>query len=183
MQHSKIIVCLYILSFSFFGCKIKTTTTVKIKDLKLTDLAKSDEIDTIKFYPVNSKDSLQPIYFNTAGFLWRTYVPKSGQAETQQGELIRIIEKLDHEIRGNGKGNWDEQFTLLANTLRDSLISSRVFPEEIQKEIKNDVAELEIENEVYIDDDIYNRLTRRIIEWYWRHQEPVKHINNPKLRR
>ena len=191
MLHSRIIVFFFIL-FSFFGCIIKTESTVKIRDLKLTDLTNTDdsskisgkkEIDTTTFYPVNSKDTLHSIYFNAAQFLWKNYVPKSGQAKTQQGEMIRIIERLDHEIRGNGKGNWDEQFTLLANTLRDSLISSGVFPEEIEREIKNDIAELQKDDEVYIDDDIYNRLTRRIVEWYWRHKEPIKHINNPKLQR
>ena len=120
--------------------------------------------------------------FNTAGFLWRTYVPKSGQAETQQGEMIRILERLDHEIRGNGKINWNDQFTLLANTLRDSLISSRIFSKEIEEEIKNDIAELKNENTIYTDDDIYDRLTRRIVEWYWRHKEPIKHINNRNLK-
>jgi len=61
-----------------------------------------------KFYPVNSKDPLEPIYFETAKYLWQTYVPISGQAETEQGELIRIIEKLDNEIRGNAKVTWDD---------------------------------------------------------------------------
>ena len=106
MIHSRIIVCLFTLSFSLLGCEIKTKTTVRIKDLKLTDLTNPDdsskvsdkkEIDTTKFYPVNSKDTLQPIYFNTARFLWRNDVPKSGQAESQQGELIRILERLDHK--------------------------------------------------------------------------------------
>lgn len=32
-------------------------------------------------------------YFNEAKFLWQNYVPKSGQAETIQGELIRAIVK------------------------------------------------------------------------------------------
>jgi len=191
MLYSRPIIYFFILWFSFFGCKTKTT--VKIRDMELTDLSKANDsskisetkelIDTTKFYPPNSKDTLQPVYFNTARFLWRTYVPKSGQAETQQGELIRILEKVDNEIRGNGKGNWDYQFTLLANTLRDSLISSKIFPKEIEREIKSDIAELTNEKTTYIDDDVYDRLTRRIIEWYWRHKEPVKHIYNPKLKR
>ena len=178
MLYSKIVVCIFILWFSFFGRKIKTTKTVKVKDLKLTEL-----IDTTEFYPAKSMDTLQSIYSTTARFLWRTYVPESGQAATQQGELIRILERLDHEIRGNGKINWDDQFTLLANTLRDSLISSKIFPKEIEKEIKTDIAELTNENTAYTGDDIYARLTRRIVEWYWRHKEPVKHIYNPKLER
>jgi len=189
MPGPKFIVYFFILLFSFSGCKIKTTTTVRIRDLQLTELdsakiaATKELIDTTKFYPVNSKNALQPIYSRTAKFLWNAYVPDEGQAETQQGELIRILEKVDREIRGNGKINWDDEFTLLANTLRDSLISSKTFTREIEIEIKNDIAELTNEQTAYTDDDIYDRLTRRIVEWYWRHKEPVKHVYNPKLDR
>ena len=187
-MHAKIIVYFFILSFSISGCKIKTT--VRVKDLKLTDLSGDSStipgkelIDTTKFYPVNSKDTLQLIYSRTAKYLWNRYVPVEGQAETQQGELIRALGKVDNEIRGNGKINWDDQFTLLANTLRDSLIGSKIFPKEIEREIKSDIAVLTNEQTAYTNDDVYDRLTRRIVEWYWRHKEPVKHVHNPKLER
>lgn len=189
MLRSKIIVYCFILSFYFSACEIKTNTNVRIKDLKLTDLsadstkAANELIDTTKFYPVNSKDTLQSIYSRTAKFLWDTYVPVEGQAETQQGELIRCLGRIDNEIRGNGKINWDDDFTLLAITLRDSLISSQIFTTEIEKEIKRDIAILTNEQTAYTDDDVYDRLTRRIVEWYWRHKEPVKHVYNPKLNR
>jgi len=38
-------------------------------------------------------------YFEEAKFLWKTYVPKKGQSETVQGELIRAIEKLRDEAQ------------------------------------------------------------------------------------
>jgi len=103
---------------------------------------------------------------------------------TGQGELIRILEKLDNEIRGNAKANWDDQFVLLANSLRDSLIASKIFPKDVEDEIRNDISSLtRNEDELFMNDDIYNRLTRRIVEWYWRHKEPIKHVKNPKLKR
>jgi hypothetical protein len=139
-------------------------------------------IDMTKFYPVNSSEPLEPIYFDTAKFLWETFVPPAGQAETEQGELIRILEKIDYEIRDRVKGNWDDQYVLLANYLRDSLIASKIFPEEIVEEIKNDINSLtRREDELFFDDDIYDRLTRRIVEWYWRHKEPIVHIENPTI--
>jgi hypothetical protein len=172
----KVLVIIITVAIFSFGCN-SPQSEIKTK----TDLPK---LDTTIFYPVNSKDSLQSVYFETAKFLWQTYVPKSGQAETEQGELIRILEKLDNEIRGNAKANWDDQFVLLANSLRDSLISSKIFPGEIENEIKNDINSLtRNEDELFMDDDIYNRLTRRVVEWYWRHKEPVKHNENPKLER
>ena len=160
----------------YFGCDSRQPKPETKSNLTM--------IDTTKFYPVNSKDTLQSIYSATAKFLWQSYVPKSGQAETEQGELIRIVEKLDNEIRGNAKGNWDDQFVLLANSLRDSLISSKTFPKDIEDEIRNDVDSLtRNEDELFMDDDIYDRLTRRVVEWYWRHKEPIKHIENLKLKR
>ena len=139
--------------------------------------------DSTKFYPVNSTDSLQSVYSETAKFLWQTYVPKSGQAATQQGEMIRVIERLDNEIRGNAKANWDDQYVLLANSLRDSLIQSKTFSGEIENEIKADIDSLTRNNEeLFLEDGIYNRLTRRIVEWYWRHKQVVKHTINPKLK-
>ncbi len=165
-----------IITTILFGCNSPQLKTEKDR--------KSTMVDTTKFYPANSKDSLQKIYFETAKSLWQTYVPKSGQAKTEQGELIRIIEKLDNEIRGNAKGNWDDQFVLLANSLRDSLISSKIFPPDVENEIRNDVDSLtRSEEELFMDNDIYDRLTRRVVEWYWRHKEPIKHIENTRLKR
>ena len=46
-------------------------------------------------------------YYAEAKRLWSTYVPKNGQADTVQGELIRAIEKLRDEVQRNGNGNWD----------------------------------------------------------------------------
>ncbi|MFD3274338.1 hypothetical protein ACE3MS_30040 [Paenibacillus dendritiformis] len=51
-------------------------------------------------------------YFNEAKYLWQTYVPKQGQAETVQGELIRAIEKLRGEAQRNGNINWDKGFVI-----------------------------------------------------------------------
>ena len=141
------------------------------------------KVDTSKFYPVNSKDKLQPIYDSAASFMWYTYVPKVGQAKTIQGELIRSLERLDNEIRGNAKFNWSKQYVILGNELKEYLISSKTFPREIEQEISNDVNLLiRKPMEVYTNDDVYDRLKRRIVEWYWRHSEPIIHTQNLKLK-
>jgi hypothetical protein len=58
-------------------------------------------------YYTKTKKCLLVKYFEEAKHLWRTYVPKQGQSETVQGELIRAIEKLRDEAQRNGNGNWD----------------------------------------------------------------------------
>jgi len=49
-------------------------------------------------------------YFEEAKQIWVNYVPKSGQSDTVEGELIRAIEKLRYEAQNNGNVNWDQGF-------------------------------------------------------------------------
>ena len=42
--------------------------------------------------------------------LWDYLVPPSGQAETAQGEIIRIAGRIRHEMLDNGCMNWDDYF-------------------------------------------------------------------------
>ena len=52
------------------------------------------------------------------------YVPRSGRAETEQGELIRAVEKLADEARRHGNAHWSEDFERLAEFVRDRLTTS-----------------------------------------------------------
>ena len=141
-------------------------------------------IDTANFYPANSTDTLQAIYDSTLSYLWRNFVPESGQSNTVQGELARIIERLEYEIAGNAKANWDTPFVLLGKYLRDTLIQSGLFPKNIEEEIYNDVNTLiRDEDEVGTEDYYYDRLKRRIVEWYWRNKTPRRHTFNPAVYR
>jgi hypothetical protein len=40
--------------------------------------------------------------------LWERLVPRSGQADTVQGELIRVTGRLTDEAHRNGNTNWDD---------------------------------------------------------------------------
>ncbi|MGX5573069.1 hypothetical protein [Bacillus toyonensis] len=40
-------------------------------------------------------------YFKGAKFIWKNYVPKSRQAKTVQGALLREIEKLRYEAHNS----------------------------------------------------------------------------------
>ncbi len=48
--------------------------------------------------------------------LWELLVPSSGAAATIQGEVIRISGRIANELDGNGGGNWDAQYKLMADT-------------------------------------------------------------------
>ena len=58
-----------------------------------------------------------------AAWIWRNLVPKSGQADTVQGELLRAVEKLRWEAQTNGNINWDEGFEILIAFLEKNLLS------------------------------------------------------------
>jgi hypothetical protein len=59
--------------------------------------------------------------------LWRTSVPRRGQAATVQGEPLRAVEKLRDEAQRNGNINWDSSYETLIAYLRDNLLGSALF--------------------------------------------------------
>ena len=44
------------------------------------------------------------------GELWDLLVPDSGQCQTLQGDVIRIVGRVGHEVYDNGVINWDRSF-------------------------------------------------------------------------
>jgi hypothetical protein len=122
-------------------------------------------------------------YFETAKFIWKTYVPKSGQADTVQGELLRAVEKLRDEAQRNGNINWDEGHEILAHYIETILGDWEEFTPAEVAEIKADVARLVDFEHPYTEDDIYDRLTARIVQWYLKNPDPIPHIYNHYLKR
>lgn len=53
---------------------------------------------------------MQTYYKKLENYFWDYLVPPSGQAETAQGEIIRIAGRIQHEMLDNGCMNWDEDF-------------------------------------------------------------------------
>ena len=51
--------------------------------------------------------------------LWGLLVPKSGQADTIQGEIIRVVGKLSHEILDNGANDWDKDYNKMLAELEN----------------------------------------------------------------
>lgn len=66
-------------------------------------------------------------HFDMCKHLWKTKVPKSGQADTVQGELLRQAEKLRNEARDNGNMNWDGNYTWFCNFIIQTFESAEGF--------------------------------------------------------
>ncbi len=121
-------------------------------------------------------------YFEEAKEIWQKFVPKSGQAETVQGELLRAVEKLRDEAIGNGNGNWDEGFEILLKYLNDKLLNEDVFSKEQVEEIKVILKRFNNFDEPYLKDDYYDVLGDRVVDYY-KYFGSQPHTANPSLYR
>lgn len=129
-------------------------------------------------------------YQEECGELWRQLVPASGQADTVQGELIRVITKLEDECLRNGNGNWDMGHRMFTNFLYKHLRDSNVFDAKTIAQIEADIAAIRDfgsgkQSPSYKEDteDEFDRITDRVAEWCKAHPEPIKHEKNAKLKR
>lgn len=115
--------------------------------------------------------------------IWKKYVPKQGQADSVQGELLREIEKLRIEAQCNGNLNWDENFEYFCDNISYILKSSNLFNgkecnniEEIMHFIKENgkyayayyieekISDSEYNpiKQAYVDNDIYDYICEKI---------------------
>lgn len=124
--------------------------------------------------------------FDIARWIWKNLVPKSGQADSVQGEILRAIEKLRWEAQENGNINWDDSFVMFIDFLQAKLADEELFTSEIKSEITNDLARLknfmppdETEDELqtaalpYVEDDLYDRLTTHLVSFCRLHPQVI----------
>ncbi|MES2835280.1 MAG: hypothetical protein V4707_11285 [Pseudomonadota bacterium] len=121
-------------------------------------------------------------YFEEAKRIWREHVPKSGQSKTVEGEMLRAVEKLRDEATRNGNGNWDEGFETLLAYLEPRLTDRAAFTTEQISEIRIALKRLRQFEQPYLDDDLYDRLGDRVVD-YLRHHGSLPNTFNPDLRR
>ncbi len=74
-------------------------------------------------------------HFDVCKDIWKSKVPKSGQADTLQGELLREVEKLRGEAQDNGNMNWDDNFAFFCDNLKTTLIQSGMFDPQTQDKL------------------------------------------------
>jgi hypothetical protein len=121
-------------------------------------------------------------HFEEAKHIWKTLVPKSGQADTVQGELIRAIERLRWEAQNNGNVNWDEGFERFCDFIEETLAVTPPFDADALQEIHADISRLRDFEHPYLEDDLYDRLSDRTIEFHRhlggivpRERDPLQH--------
>src|ERR1700687_1207483 len=105
-------------------------------------------------------------YLEEAKDIWKNFVPKSGQADTVQGELLRAVEKLRDEAIRNGNGNWDRGFNLFLRYLRERLLDPKVFATVAIRKTSQSLDRLADFQQPCLDDDLYDELGDSVVEYY-----------------
>ena len=122
-------------------------------------------------------------YMEIGRFIWTNYVPKSGQSETVQGELLRAIEKLRDEAHRNGNINWDSGHEILANYIKGILCDSNSLTKDTKDQLESDIGIVLKYEDPYTEDDVFDRIERAIFDWYIDNKEPIPREINLDLHR
>jgi hypothetical protein len=122
-------------------------------------------------------------YLNKGKYIWKNYVPKNGQSDSVQGELLRAVVKLQDEAQRNGNMNWDEGHVILAKFILKTIEESNILDNGELKQFKDDIERVLDFESPYIENDLYKRLEHAVIDFYMRYPEPIKHKHNPDLHR
>lgn len=101
--------------------------------------------------------------------LWNMLVPGNGKAQTIQGEMIRIVGRVTHEILDNGGINWDDDYREMLHTLSGFLNLNKGLEMELIKEANNITKHITIST----DKEVLYRLTEIIVQWVLANSEPL----------
>ena len=113
---------------------------------------------------------------------WATLVPRSGQAETLQGELIRICGKLTDEAYRNGNLNWSDEherkWRFVENHLSDASTFQDIELQEIKHAIENIIRD-RTNPDLSGDGSCYYRVAEYAVRWCLAHPNAVPNPSDP----
>ncbi len=118
--------------------------------------------------------------------LWDEFVPTHGQADTLQGELIRIAGKLTDEAYRNGNANWDADCERMWRFVGHHLDDPATFTEAEREAIAAAIDEIVRDRDrpdLSGHGSCYYLITERVVDWCMAHPEPVAHAPDPTLGR
>ena len=98
--------------------------------------------------------------------LWDMLVPGSGKAVFVQGEAIRIVGRLSHEILDNGGMNWDEDFRAMRNYLAEILSGGKPADAAVIAQIKKISPNT--------DEAVFENIAKVVVEWILDNPDPIR---------
>ena len=141
--------------------------------------------------------------FETCKWIWKNYVPKSGQASVLQGELLRELEKLRCEAQDNGNINWDSDFSHFCKFIKEIICSQTIYTDDEKVTIKLILSylqecgeyaekfhngqipdkELDVEKIAYVGDNLYDMVADAIGKLQMQHPDPIPFEKNGEIKR
>ncbi|SHK13498.1 hypothetical protein SAMN05444159_2512 [Bradyrhizobium lablabi] len=118
--------------------------------------------------------------------LWNQLVPKSGQADTVQGELIRCTGRFSDEAYRNGNVNWDAGHEQMLDFVERTLNQANTFDETQKAKVREAVRSI---RESIDGPDLSGHgsalylLSEMAVRWCLANPKPVPHAKNPDLKR
>ena len=116
--------------------------------------------------------------------LWESLVPPEGQAETLQGELIRIAGKLTDQAFRNGNMNWDAEHVKMWRFVGKHLDDPEIFSAQERRLIREKIDEIIRDNQtpdVSGDGCCYYIISERVVNWRMAHPTAIPHQKDPTL--
>jgi len=101
--------------------------------------------------------------------LWQMLVPGNGKAKTVQGEMIRIVGRVTHEILDNGSMNWGPDFKLMLKTYSDFLSMN----ESMEHKLLEEATRLSKSISANSDKVVLYRLTELTVKWVLSYPNPI----------
>lgn len=101
-------------------------------------------------------------YFDECKYIWENYVPKSGQADNLQGELLREIEEI----------------TLIMSYIKECGMYAQKFNSGIIPE-----NEVDIDKIAYTDNNLYDIICDKIGQLQKEHNFPIPYVQNDTIKR
>jgi ankyrin repeat protein len=136
-------------------------------------------------YPVSASTTVQPVfptglrYPEIAQQIWTELVPRSGPADTLQGELLRAVERLREEAQLHHNRNYKRAHKRLAIMVRNTLISSGLFDQAETDRIRSNTQRLMRSSHPYTANDIYDHLVDQVCIYYM--QKPPIPLRTPDV--
>ncbi len=106
--------------------------------------------------------------------LWRELVPRSGEAETVQGELVRSLGRLADEALRNGNGNWDKRFVRMCRFAAKTLEEPGALSAEEIGAAQAAVSQV-LDHES-VEKEPHETLARLAVKWCERHKDLVARV-------
>ena len=121
-------------------------------------------------------------YLKKEAYIRKNYLPKSGQADTVQGELLRAILRLRDEALRSADVDWDEGYGRFVEYLRKTLLGEGVLSGDKLERFKADLTLLSNTDDPYVEEDLYLRIRHLIVDFCMRHPRPIPRKIDPDLK-